>query len=45
MLLEVVNRARLFRSGRSKIIYIFGRKRKTSVTMALSVTHMHIVIT
>jgi hypothetical protein len=45
MLLDVVKRARLFLSGRSRIIYILGRKRKTSVTMALSVTHMHIVIT
>jgi hypothetical protein len=45
MLLEVVKRARLFLSGRSRIIYILGRKRNTSVTMALSVTHIHMVIT
>jgi hypothetical protein len=45
MLLDVVKCARVFLSGRRIIMYIFGRKRKTRVTVALRVTHMHIVIT
>lgn len=43
--LLVVKRARLFLSGFTRIMYNLGTKRKTQMTIALRVTHMHSVMT